>query len=128
MLGYDFEIIYKKEKKNVVADALSRYDEDIEGLLCAISIPQFNWVEEVRIEWKQDQKACKIIQKLQEDPNALDKFVWNNDLFLQSDRQIEIVNKYLDWYLCHFAYDKKTQWVKWLPLGEWWYKKTFHTS
>jgi len=29
MLGYDFEIIYKKWKQNVVADALSRKDEDV---------------------------------------------------------------------------------------------------
>jgi hypothetical protein len=33
MLGYDFEIIYKKGKKNVVADALSRKDEDVEAFL-----------------------------------------------------------------------------------------------
>ena len=38
MLGYDFEIIYKKGKQNVVADALSRKDEDVEALLCAIYI------------------------------------------------------------------------------------------
>ena len=30
MLGYDFEIIYKKGKKNFVADALSSKDEDVE--------------------------------------------------------------------------------------------------
>eukprot|EP00253_Pinus_taeda_P008048 PITA_08048 len=40
MLGYDFEIIYKKGKQNVVADALSRKDEDVEALLCTISIIQ----------------------------------------------------------------------------------------
>eukprot|EP00253_Pinus_taeda_P036333 PITA_36333 len=40
MLGYDFEIIYKKGKQNVVADALSRKDEDVEALFCAISIIQ----------------------------------------------------------------------------------------
>ena len=39
MLGYDFEIIYKNGKDNVVADALSRKDEDAEGMLCAISLP-----------------------------------------------------------------------------------------
>ena len=38
MLDYDFEIIYKKGNKNVVADELSRKDEDVEALLCAISI------------------------------------------------------------------------------------------
>jgi len=40
MLGYDFEIIYKKGRQNVVAHALSRKDEDVEALLCAISIIQ----------------------------------------------------------------------------------------
>ena len=29
MLGYDFEIIYKKWKHNVAADALSRKEEEI---------------------------------------------------------------------------------------------------
>ncbi|MCP6093602.1 Ty3/Gypsy family RNase HI domain-containing protein, partial [Klebsiella pneumoniae] len=38
MLGYDFEIIYKKGKQNVFADELSRKDEDVEAFLCVISI------------------------------------------------------------------------------------------
>ena len=24
--------------------------------------------------------------------------------------------------------DKQTQWVKWLPLAEWWYNTSFHTA
>ena len=40
MLRYEFEIIYKKGKQNVVANALSRKDEDVEALLCTISILQ----------------------------------------------------------------------------------------
>ena len=47
MLGYEFEIIYKKGKQNMVAGALSRKEEDTEGLLCAISILQSIWMEEV---------------------------------------------------------------------------------
>ena len=54
MLGYDFEIIYKKGKQNVIADALSRKDEDVEALFYAISIIQLDWVNEVRDEWKKD--------------------------------------------------------------------------
>ena len=48
MLGYDFEIIYKKGKLNVVANALSRNDEEVEALLCAISIIQPHWITEAR--------------------------------------------------------------------------------
>jgi hypothetical protein len=54
MLGYEFEIIYKKGKHSVVEDALSRKEEEIEGSLCAIYIPQSDWVEEARIEWNKD--------------------------------------------------------------------------
>ena len=42
MLGYDFEIIYKKGKLNVVADALSRNNEEVESLLYSISIIQLD--------------------------------------------------------------------------------------
>jgi hypothetical protein len=54
--------------------------------MCVISIQQFDWVEQARIEWKQDQKVCKIIQQLQDDPSALDKFVWENGLLWYQDR------------------------------------------
>ena len=39
MLGYDFEIIYKKGKQNVFAYALFRKDEDVESLLCYVDHP-----------------------------------------------------------------------------------------
>ena len=65
MLGYDFEIIYKKGKQNVVADALSRKDEDVEALLCTISIIQPDWINEAREEWKNDEEVWTLIQKLQ---------------------------------------------------------------
>ena len=51
ILGYDFEIIYKKGKKNVVVDALSRKDEDVEAFICAILIIQPNWIIEERDGW-----------------------------------------------------------------------------
>ena len=38
MLGYEFEIIYKKGKKNIVSDAFSRKDEDVEAFFSTISI------------------------------------------------------------------------------------------
>jgi hypothetical protein len=40
MLGYDFEIIYKKWKQKVMVDPLSIKDEYVEAFLYAISIIQ----------------------------------------------------------------------------------------
>jgi hypothetical protein len=74
MLGYDFEIIYKKGKQNVVADALSRKDEDVEALLCAILILQPEWIAKARDEWKNDKEVWTLIHKLQQDPSAFDTF------------------------------------------------------
>ena len=57
MLGYDFEIIYKKWKQSVVAYALSRKDKDVEALLCTISIIQPDWINEARDEWRMMKKC-----------------------------------------------------------------------
>ena len=46
----------------------------------------------------------------------------------QTDGQTKLVNKCLEGYLRCFAADKQTEWVKWLPLEEWWYNTSFHTS
>ena len=86
MLGYDFEIIYKKWKLNVVADALSRKNEEVEALLCAISIIQPDWITEARDEWKKDNDVWTLIQKLQQDPSTSDTFSWKNDSLWYKDR------------------------------------------
>jgi hypothetical protein len=61
ILGYDFEILYKKGKQNVVADALSRKDEDVEAFLYAISIIQPDWIIEARDEWKNYEKVWTLM-------------------------------------------------------------------
>eukprot|EP00253_Pinus_taeda_P033714 PITA_33714 len=232
MMGYEFGIIYKKWKQNVVADALSKKDEDVEALLCAISIIQPDWINESREEWKNDEEVWALTRKLQQDSSTSDTYSWQNDslwykdriylcknsqlkqkIFMelntsplgghsgflktyhrvkkeffweglksdiqkfvaeclvcqqnkvetiktlgllqlypfqanigrrfqwilsqlahsssyhpQSDGQTEIVNKCLEGYPRCFVSDKQTQWVKWLPLAEWWYNTSFHTT
>ena len=72
MLDYDFYIIYRKGKQNFVVDALSRKDEDVEALLCAISIIQHDldnwskgWIEEW---WRDVDSHWKIAKRSQ--------FIW----------------------------------------------------
>jgi len=84
-MGYDFKIIYKKGKQNMLVDALSIKDENVKELLHIISIMQVDWLVETRIEWKNCQKVWILIQYPQKDPIALDKFVWKNDSLWYKD-------------------------------------------
>ena len=76
MFGYDFEIIYKKGKQNVVADTLSRKDEDVEASLCALFIIVPNWIVQAREEWNNDLSLWTLIQKLQKDLSVSDSLLY----------------------------------------------------
>ena len=86
MLAYDFEIIYKLGKLNVIADVLSRKNEEVEALLCAISIIQPDWITKARDEWNKEKDVWTLIQNLQQDPSTSDTFSWKNDSLWYKDR------------------------------------------
>jgi len=46
MLGYNYEIGYKKGKENVMVDVLSQKYEE-EGSLFYLSLPMCDWIKEV---------------------------------------------------------------------------------
>jgi hypothetical protein len=75
LFGYDYEIIYKKGKDNVVADALSRKYED-EGSLFSLSFIVPNWLQAVRQEWLQDPKSSQLIHQLQSNAPASPGYSW----------------------------------------------------
>jgi hypothetical protein len=55
LFGYDYDIIYKKAKENLVVDALSqKYEED--GYLFSLSFIVPYFLQVVRQEWLQDPK------------------------------------------------------------------------
>jgi hypothetical protein len=64
LFGYDYEIIYKKYKENVVVDAFSIKYED-EGSIFSLSFIVPDWLQAVRHEWLHDPKILHLIQQLQ---------------------------------------------------------------
>jgi len=67
--GYDYEIIYKKGKENVVVDSLLRKYEE-EGSLFSLSFIVADWLQAIHQEWLQDPKISILIQTLQQYPQA----------------------------------------------------------
>jgi hypothetical protein len=63
LFGYDYEIIYKKGKDNVVEDALSQKYEE-EGSLFSLSFIVPDWLQVACQEWLQDPKSSHLIQQL----------------------------------------------------------------
>jgi hypothetical protein len=78
LFGYDYEIIYKKDKENVVAYALSHKYED-EGSLFSLSFIVPDWLQAVRQEWLQDPKSLQLIQQLQSNAPAPPGYSWLHD-------------------------------------------------
>ena len=54
-------------------------DEDVEALLCAISIIQPEWITKARDEWKNDEEVWTLIQNFHQDPSTFETFSWKND-------------------------------------------------
>ena len=46
----------------------------------------------------------------------------------QTDGKIERVNKWLEGYLRNYVGEQQKAWTKWIHLGEFCYKTTFHMS
>jgi hypothetical protein len=78
LFGYDYEIIYKKGKNNVVVDALSRKYED-EGSLFSLSFIVPDWLQVVLQEWLRDPKFPHLIQQLQANSAVSPRYSWHND-------------------------------------------------
>jgi hypothetical protein len=78
LFGYDYEIIYKKGKDNVVVDELScKYE--YEGFLFSLSFIVPDWLQAVRQEWLQDPKSSQLIQQLQSNAPASPGYSWLHD-------------------------------------------------
>ena len=131
LLGYVFIVKYKHGKENVVADALSRKDENLlgasiepsastVGTLCMISFPTPTWLADFKYSYAFDPTVQNIVQAIQFGQVAPKGFTLCNDLLVFKGRL----------YLGQFNGDLKTKVLQQVhdgPLGgHSGYLKTYH--
>ena len=66
LLGYDFQVEFKLSVTNVVADPLSRRDEEDPEVCTALSVLSFSFFDELRQQLVADQSLLEIKAKAQE--------------------------------------------------------------
>jgi len=82
---FDFDIVYKIGRENLVADKLSR-KLDSDATLCAISIVIPEWISEVQIEYVKNLEIRKLIEEVESNPTTNPKFTWENDILWYKQR------------------------------------------
>ncbi|XP_076949223.1 uncharacterized protein LOC143621789 [Bidens hawaiensis] len=78
LMAYDFEIIYRYGKENIVADALSRVH--VSSLL-ALTLSTFDplLIDKIKQSWVEDIDLQHLIKHLKDTPQ-LGRFTWDGDL------------------------------------------------
>ena len=78
LLGYDYEIAYKKGSENIVADALSR--REVQGQLYALVATNVNTelLKKIEESWVNDMKLAELIQKFADPAFKSKKYTWTN--------------------------------------------------
>ncbi|GJS95902.1 retrotransposon-related protein [Tanacetum coccineum] len=77
LLGYDYEILYKKGKENQAADALSRTAHGGELSTMVVSTIFSGLMEEVHKSCEEDNHLQKIVKKIEEGKADLSKYSWS---------------------------------------------------
>ncbi|GJT62229.1 retrotransposon-related protein [Tanacetum coccineum] len=87
LLGFDYEIEYKKGADNAAADALSRVER--QGLLFSLLAGTSNeLMDAVKATWSTDTSLQAITKGLQDKTLVNTKYVWQNDQLRRKDKWV----------------------------------------
>ncbi|MCH81104.1 hypothetical protein A2U01_0001883 [Trifolium medium] len=86
LLGYNYEIQYKPDNTNVVADALSCAPEPHSSSLLQLIVPQFLFLDELKQELLLDSRFLELRDQCLADPNSLPDYQVMDGLLLRRGR------------------------------------------
>ncbi|GJX84885.1 retrotransposable element Tf2 [Tanacetum coccineum] len=88
LLGYDYEIVYKKGSKNVVANALSRMDSSGEFLQISVSSVLSGVWDKVKDSWKNDLDIQNLIKSLEHHSYKGNKYSWTSEILKRKGKVV----------------------------------------
>ncbi|KAA3484911.1 polyprotein [Gossypium australe] len=91
MLGYDFEVVYRKGSHTVVAYALSRREALPIGQCLQLTTSTIisNLLPKVQVSWKTHDKLTKLWSKLQQQPQSYPKYTWDGKVLRRKGKMVK---------------------------------------
>ncbi|GJX82418.1 ty3-gypsy retrotransposon protein [Tanacetum coccineum] len=86
LLGYDYEISYKKDSENMVADAFSRVSSGTELNSLVLTFITSDLMQRIKDSWSNDSVLQGLIQQLQNKSYVEDKYSWVDGILRRKDK------------------------------------------
>ncbi|GJZ05358.1 transposon ty3-G gag-pol polyprotein [Tanacetum coccineum] len=88
LMGFDYEIVYKKGCENVAADALSRLPNTGELLQINVVSLSADLYQKIVEGWEKDKKLQEIVSKLQQDGNSVKHYEWSTHQLMRKGKLV----------------------------------------
>lgn len=105
LMGYDYEISYKKGSESTAVDALSRVPNGVELCSIVLSSVSSDLLQQIKDSWANDVVLQQLISKIKDKTYTGSKYTWTNEelrrkgkLVIGSDEQLK--KKLLSYFHC----------------------------